>query len=97
MSDTLLQSIPQMSDAEQAEWDAMMVEMHRLNEIMRQDQIKIDHIKAETEAIKQAAAHYKAEAKKFKAEHDQWYQETVAQGQDNRAVLERMKALVAQW
>ena len=94
MSDILLDPA-QPTINEDAEFKQIMDEICRLNESMRQDQIEIASIKTETEQIKQEAARYKAETAVLKAQHSQWYQEHLAQGQEIRALLEKMKAAVS--
>ena len=78
MNDILLEVTPQMSAKEKAEFDAMMAEMHRLNEIMRQDQIEIDRLKAETRLYQREVVSQKQEAEKWKMEINALKAETQA-------------------
>lgn len=61
----------------EATWEQYMSEMNRLNELMRQDQIEIDRLKAESQALKAESAVLKAESHVLRAE--------------TRAVLDRLK------
>jgi hypothetical protein len=52
MSGILTQPVPQIADEQEAILNELFTKMHRINELMKQDQAAIDNLKVETDVLR---------------------------------------------